>query len=437
MNDKGRLTAASTPSGAATPAASEIGTIVIIGAGLAGAKAAEALRKETYAGRIVMFGDETHAPYLRPPLSKEYLRGESEPDAALVHPRAWYEEQRIELNPGAPVRAIRAAAREVVLADGQRLGFDRLLITTGAAPRRLSIPGSELEGLHYLRTMEDADAIRAAAGSASRAVVVGGGWIGAEVAASLRQLGLPVALIAPDSVPLERVLGPEVGAVYRDLHAEHGVELVTGQRAVAFHGRNRVESVETADGARIDGDLVVVGVGAQPQVQLAAEAGIDVDDGIVVDESLETSVAGIFVAGDVASAWHPLLEVRLRVEHWDNARRQGRAAARNMLGMAEPYERIPYFYSDQYDLSMEYAGFARDWDRVVVRGDLAGRTFVAFWLRDGRVVAGMNANVQKLNGAITALVASRRPVDVGRLVDPAVPLEDLGALLSESGAAAS
>jgi len=407
---------------------SDIGKIVIVGASLTGTKAAEALRKEGFDGRIVMFGQETQPPYLRPPLTKDYLRGETELDKVFVHPRAWYEEQRIELHLSTPVRAIEPATREVVLDDEERVTFDRLLIATGAAPRRLHIPGSDLAGVHYLRTLEDADAIRGAATAARRVVVVGGGWIGAEVAASIRQLGLPVVMIADTSVPLERVLGIEVGTVYRDLHAGRGVELVMNQRAVAFLGRSAVEAVETADGARIEGDLVVVGVGAQPRTELADRAGLDVGDGILVDEYLETSMSGIFAAGDVAAAWHPFLGARLRLEHWDNARRQGRVAARNMLGKAEPYARIPYFYSDQYDLGMEYAGHAPSWDRVVFRGEPASSSFVAFWLKDGRVVAGMNANVWKVNDAIAALVGSRQRVAIERIVDPTVPLDDLEAL---------
>lgn len=404
-------------------------TIVIVGASLAGAKAAETLRREGYEGRIVLFGEETQLPYIRPPLSKDYLRGETELDKVFVHPQAWYDERRIELHPSAPVRAIEPATRKVVLDDGQRVGSDRLLLATGASPRRLDVPGSDLAGVHYLRTVEDADAIRDAATNAHRVVVIGGGWIGAEVAASIRLLGPPVVMVAPGSVPLERVLGPEVGAVYRDLHAEHEVDLVMNQRAAAFRGRTAVEAVETADGTRIEGDVVVIGVGAEPRTQLAADAGLDVGDGILVDEFLETSAPGIFAAGDVAAAWHPVLGARIRVEHWDNARRQGPAAARNMLGKAEPYARIPYFYSDQYDLGMEYAGYAPTWDRVVFRGEPAGRAFVAFWLLDGRVVAGMNANVWQVNDAIAALVASKERVAVERLMDPTVQLDDLEALL--------
>lgn len=413
----------------------DLESIAIVGAGLAGAKAAEALRKDGYDGRIAMFGDEPRRPYLRPPLSKDYLRGESELDAVFVHPQAWYDEHRIDVHVSTQVQAIEPTARNLVLDDGHRFEFDRLLLTTGAASRQLNIPGHDLAGVHYLRTLEDADAIRTGAIGAHKVVVIGGGWIGAEVAASIRQLGLSVAMIAENSVPLERVLGVEVGSVYRDLHAERGVELLMNQRVTTFRGESTVEAVETVDGTRIEGDLVVVGVGAKPRMQLAVEAGLDVGDGIIVDEYLESSVPGIYAAGDVAAAWHPLLQARLRVEHWDNARRQGRAAARNMLGHAEPYVRIPYFYSDQYDLGMEYVGYAPAWDRVIFRGEPASREFVAFWLLEGRIVAGMNANVWQVSDAIAALVASRRKVAIERLVDPTVALVDLEALLLPAEAA--
>lgn len=413
----------------------DLDTIAIIGAGLAGAKAAEALRKDGYDGRIAMFGDEARLPYLRPPLSKDYLRGESDLDAVFVHPQAWYDEHRIDLRVSTPVRAIEPKVKTLLLDDGSRIAFDRLLLSTGASSRRLDIPGHDLAGVHYLRSLDDADAIRSAATGAHRAVVVGGGWIGAEIAASLRQLGLPVAMVAGTSVPLERVLGVEVGGVYRDLHAKHGVEFLMNQRVAAFRGQTAVEAVETADGTRINGDLVVVGVGAEPRTRLAQEAGLEVGNGIIVDEFLETSTPGIYAAGDVAAAWHPVLNSRLRVEHWDNARRQGRTAARNMLGRAEPYARIPYFYSDQYDLGMEYAGYAPGWDRVVFRGEPASREFVAFWLLDGRVVAGMNANVWQVNDAISALVASRENVVVERLLDPTVPIDDLESLTHPSATA--
>jgi 3-phenylpropionate/trans-cinnamate dioxygenase ferredoxin reductase subunit len=331
-----------------------IRTIGIVGAGLTGAKAAEALRKEGYDGRIVIVGEEPQPPYLRPPLSKEFLRGESA--KLFVQPDAWYADQRIELSLSSPVTALDLASRAVVLDDGRRLLYDRLLLATGAVPRRLTIPGGELPGVHYLRTLADAEALREAAAGASRVVVVGGGWIGAEVAASLRQIGLPVAMIVDGSVPLERVLGKAVGTVYADLHAQNGVELIVNQRASTILGRGAVEAVQTADGRRIEGDLVVVGVGAEPRTSLAASAGIHVDGGIVTDQYLETSVPGIFAAGDVAAAWHPVFGARLRLQHWDNARKQGRTAALNILGGKDPYVRIPYLYSDQFDLGMEYTG---------------------------------------------------------------------------------
>lgn len=410
---------------------SEVGTIVIVGAGLAGAKAAEALRKEGFDGRVRLLGAEPHRPYLRPPLSKEHLRGEGDPAKVFVHPEEWYAEQRVELEPSTAVRAMDPAAREVVLDGGQggeggrRVGFDRLLLATGSEPRRLTVPGADLPGVHHLRTIDDSEAIRAAAAKAGRAVVIGGGWIGSEVAASLRQLGLPVTLVLTGEVPLQRVVGPEVGGIYRDLHLRNGVEIVPRQRVVAVRGTTRAEGVETADGTRIDGDLVVVGIGAAPRTQLAEEAGLEIGNGVHVDEHLATSAPGIYAAGDIAAAWHPLFGTRLRVEHWDNARRQGRAAALGMMGRSEPYERVPYFYSDQFDLGMEYSGYAPAWDRVVFRGDPAGGSFVAFWLRDGRVVAGMNANVWKVNDAIAALVASGRQVALDRLTDPAIPIAEV------------
>ncbi len=408
---------------------SDVETVVIAGAGLAGAKAAEALRKDGFDGRILLFGSEAHRPYLRPPLSKEYLRGEDELDKVFVHPEAWYGEQRVELEPSTTVAAIEPGARAVVLDDGRRVGFDRLLIATGSEPRRLDVPGDELDGVHLLRTLDDADALRTAAADASRAVVIGGGWIGAEVAASIRQLGREVTLVMDTTVPLEHVLGPEVGAIYRDAHLSHGVRLVADQRVVAFHGRGgTVEAVETTDGTRIDADLVVVGVGAAPRTALAEAAGIAVGNGILVNDRLETSVPGIFAAGDVASAEHPLFGSRLHLEHWDNARRQGRIAARNMLGHDEAYARIPYLYSDQFDLSMEYAGYAPAFDRVVFRGSPAAGKFIAFWLREGRVVAGMNVNTWKVNESISALVASGRRVEGAALADTGVSLESLAGI---------
>jgi 3-phenylpropionate/trans-cinnamate dioxygenase ferredoxin reductase subunit len=401
-------------------------TFAIVGAGLAGAKAAETLREEGFDGRLVLLGAEPERPYERPPLSKDYLRGEAERAAAYVHEEGYYAEHDIELRVGERVTGLDAGRGELALEDGERLAYDRLLLSTGAEPRRLSVPGAELDGVHLLRTFADSDAIHARLDAGGRLVVIGAGWIGSEVAASARQRGMDVTLIAPEAVPLERVLGPEVGAVYRDLHRDHGVDMRMEAGVASFEGDGRVERVRTQDGATIECDAVVVGAGAAPRTELAEAAGLAVENGVLVDGRLETSVPGIFAAGDIANQLHPGLG-RLRVEHWDNALHQGPAAARGMLGAGEPYARTPYFFSDQYDVGMEYAGYTPAWDRVVFRGDPASREFIAFWLADGRVLAGMNVNVWDVTEPIQALIAGGTQVDVARLADPDVALEELAA----------
>ncbi len=398
-------------------------TFVVVGAGLAGAKAAESLREEGFDGRVVLLGDEAERPYERPGLSKGYLTGADPADKLYVHDAGFYEQHGIELRTGARVDRLDPRARTVALATGETLAYDALLLATGAEPRRLDVPGAELPGVHYLRTRADADTLRAAAASASAAVVVGAGWIGCEVAAALRGQGLAVTMVDPAPLPLVRVLGPEVGAVYRDLHADNGVALRLATGVEAFAGGERVEGVRTGAGDMIAADLVVVGVGVVPRDGLARDAGLAVDDGVLVDRYLRTSAREVWAAGDVANAFHGPLGTRVRVEHWANALNQGPAAARNMLGQETPYERLPYFYSDQYDLGMEYSGYAREWDRVVFRGDPAKRAFVAFWLAGGRVVAGMNANVWDVNDHVQRLIRSRAVVDPARLADPDVPLD--------------
>jgi 3-phenylpropionate/trans-cinnamate dioxygenase ferredoxin reductase component len=404
---------------------SSIERIVIIGAGLAGARAAEALRKDGYEGRITLLGDEPDRPYIRPPLSKEYLRGESARDKVFVHPEGFYVENGIDLRSSTTAQAIDRATREVVVDDDGRIPFDRLLIATGARPRTLPLPGADLPGVVTLRTLADAEALRTAAEAADRIVIIGAGWIGSEVAASLRMLGRRVTMVAPDSIPLERVLGPEVGAVYRDLHEERGVAMRLGTSVARIMGSDRVEAVETAAGDRIAADLVVVGIGVEPRTELAASAGLKIDNGIEVSATLQTSDPGIFAAGDVASAWHPFYDRRLRSEHWANAKFQGSAAGPLMLGAEARLDRLPYFYSDQFDLGMEYTGHASGTDRLVVRGSLAERAFVAFWLVDGRVVAGMNANVWDVAKPMERLIRSRAVVDVDALADPSIPVDEL------------
>jgi 3-phenylpropionate/trans-cinnamate dioxygenase ferredoxin reductase subunit len=400
-------------------------TFVIVGAGLAGAKAAETLRAEGFDGRLLLVGEEAERPYERPPLSKAYLRGEADRDSLYVHPEEFYAANDIELRPSTPVRSIHPAGRQLQLASGEQIGYQRLLLTTGSASRRLGLPGAELDGVHYLRTRRDADTLAAAA-HATHVVVVGTGWIGSEAAASLRQLGREVTLIGPDTAPLARVLGPEIGRVYRDLHADHGVRLLLETRVAGFRGRGRVEAVVTDDGRTIGCDLVLVGAGAIPRTELAEAAGLPVRDGVLVNEQLEAvGAAGVYAAGDVAAAWHPRYQTYLRVEHWANALNQGPAAARNMLGVLTPYARLPYFYSDQYDLGMEYSGLAVDWDRVMVRGDLATREFIAFWLKDQRVIAGMSANIWDVTEPIQALIRDGWPVDPARLADPDIPLDQV------------
>jgi 3-phenylpropionate/trans-cinnamate dioxygenase ferredoxin reductase component len=399
---------------------------VIVGAGLAGAKAAEALRAEGFDGRLLLLGDEAERPYDRPPLSKAYLRGETDRDSLYLHQDGFYATHDIELHTSTPVRSLDPAGRHVELASGERVGYDRLLLATGAAPRRLAVPGEDLGGVHYLRSRHDADTLAAAAARAEHVVVVGTGWIGSEAAASLRQLGREVTLLGPDTAPLARVLGPEVGRVYRDLHADHGVRLVLGTRVAGFGGHGRVEAVITSDGRTIEGDLVLVGAGAVARTELAEAAGLPVANGVLVDERLEAvGAAGVFAAGDVAAAWHPRYQRSLRVEHWANAFNQGPAAARSMLGIPTSYARLPYFYSDQYDLGMEYSGLAATWDQVVVRGDPATHAFLAFWLKDQRVVAGMHANVWDVTEAIQSLIRNGRPVDPARLADPDIPLDQV------------
>jgi 3-phenylpropionate/trans-cinnamate dioxygenase ferredoxin reductase subunit len=404
-------------------------THVIVGAALAGAKAAEALREEGFEGRVVLIGAEPELPYERPPLSKEYLRGEAPREKARVHEEGFYEQHDIELRTGTTVTALDTGASEVELADGERLRYDRLLLATGAEPRRLSLPGADLDGVHYLRDLADADAIgaRLAQGS-GRVVVIGAGWIGSEVAASARVKGLDVAVVEMADVPLERVLGREVGEIYAGVHRQHGVDMRLGATLEAFEGAGRVERVQLAGGAAIDCDFVVAGIGVVPRAELAERAGLEVGDGILVSKRLETSVAGVFAAGDVANAFHPFYGRKLRVEHWANALNQPATAARAMLGKdGASYERLPYFFSDQYDVGMEYLGYATDWDEVVLRGDPSAPEFVAFWLKDGAVVAGMNVNVWDVGEPIRALIESRQQVDVARLRDPEVPLEELAA----------
>lgn len=400
-------------------------TFVIVGAGLAGAKAAETLREEGFDGRLVLLGAEAELPYERPPLSKDYLRGEAERTSFNVHDEAFYRDHDIELRTRCEAERVDASAREIVLAGGERLGYDRLLLATGAQPNRLGIPGGDLDDVRLLRTVADADALREQLKSDHRVVVVGAGWIGCEVAASARQLGAHVTVVEPMAVPLERVLGPQLGGFYRDVHADHGVDFVLGHGVTEISGDGRAERVHLTDGRELACDLVVAGIGVKPRVGLARHADLEVENGVLVDEHLRTSAPEIFAAGDIANAYHPFFGERIRVEHWANALHQGPIAARAMLGRSDVYDRLPYFFSDQYDVGMEYIGYAHRGDRVVIRGDLAAREFIAFWLDGGRVVAGMNVNIWDVVEPIERIIRSRAVVDERRLADPAVDLDEL------------
>jgi 3-phenylpropionate/trans-cinnamate dioxygenase ferredoxin reductase component len=402
-------------------------TFIIVGASLAGAKAAEELRGQGFDGRVLLIGSEPERPYERPPLTKDYLRGESEREKAYVHQEDFYGQQEIELLTGTTATAIDLDASTVTLDDGGELGYDSLLLATGAQPRRLPIPGADLDGVHYLRTLADCDALRERLDRGGRVAVVGAGWIGSEFAASARQRGLDVTVIDPVALPNERIFGPEIGAFYRDAHARHGVDLALGEGVEAFEGNGdgTLARVRTGGGRVVECDFAVVGIGVAPRVELAREAGLEVDNGVLVDEALRTSAPNVFAAGDVASAWHPFYDTRIRVEHWANALNQGPAAARAMLGQTTSYDRIPYFFSDQYEVGMEYSGHAPQWDEVVFRGDPASGEFVAFWLHEGRVAAGMNVNVWDVNEHVQTLIRSRRAIDVADLTDPDTPLDSL------------
>ena len=363
-------------------------TFVIVGAGLAGAKAAQTLREEGFDGRLVLIGDEGELPYERPPLSKQYLLGEAPRDGAHVHPREFYAEHDIELLTGVAATAVDVVEHRVALADGRTLTYDRLLLATGAVPRRPPIDGIELPHVHTLRTLPDADALKRAFADGGPVAVIGAGWIGCEVAAAARTLGADVTLIEQSDTPLAAVLGRELGSLFADVHREHGVDLRVNARVEAITG----DGVRLGDGTTVAAATVVVGVGVAPATSLADAAGLDVDNGILADEHLRTSAPDVFAAGDVANAMHPRYGRRVRVEHWANALHQGPAAARSMLGHEEPYARLPYFFSDQFTLGMEYIGLHDPADRLVIKrgGEL---TLRAYWTGpDGRVTAAMHIN---------------------------------------------
>ncbi|MFF1684878.1 MULTISPECIES: NAD(P)/FAD-dependent oxidoreductase [unclassified Streptomyces] len=412
-------------------------TFVIVGGGLAGAKAAETLRSEGFNGRVILIGDERDHPYERPPLSKGYLQGKEERDSVFVHEPAWYAQNDIELHLGQTVVAVDPEVKNVRLGDGTVVHYDKLLLVTGAEPRRMDIPGTELAGVHHLRRLAHAERLKGVLASLGRdnghLVIAGAGWIGLEVAAAAREYGAEVTVVEPEATPLHAVLGPEIGQIFADLHAEHGVRFHFGTRLTGITGQDgMVLAALTDDGEEHPAHDVLAAIGAAPRTSLAESAGIALADrahggGIAVDASLRTSDPDIYAAGDVAAVQHPLFGTRLRVEHWANALNGGPAAARAMLGQEVTYDRVPYFFSDQYDVGLEYSGWAPpgSYDQVVIRGDAGKRQFIAFWLKDGRVLAGMNVNVWDVTETIQALIRSGVRPGADRLSDPSVPLTAL------------
>ncbi|MFG3226918.1 NAD(P)/FAD-dependent oxidoreductase [Kitasatospora sp. NPDC048194] len=403
--------------------------IVIVGASLGGAKAAEALRDAGYRGGIVLIGEEHERPYERPPLSKGYLLGKEPREKIYVHPPQWYADHDVTLRLGTRVASIDPARHTVTLADDGRVEYAKLLLTTGSVPRRLPVPGADLDGVLYLRRVEDSDRIKAALRPGARIAVIGAGWIGLEVAAAARTAGAEVTVLEALELPLLRVLGREVAQVFADLHRDHGVDLRFGVQVTELTGAGgTVSGVRLGDGTELAADAVVVGIGISPATELAEAAGLEVDNGIKTDQRLRTSDPDVHAAGDVANAYHPLFGTHIRVEHWANALNQPQTAARAMLGHPDAvHDRVPYFFTDQYDLGMEYLGYVAPggYDRVVFRGDPVTREFIAFWLTGGRVLAGMNVNVWDVTDPIRELIVSQRQVDPDRLADPTIPLGEV------------
>lgn len=393
---------------------------VIIGAGLAGAKTAEHLRAQGFDGAITLIGEEPLHPYERPPLSKGILKGTADAESAFVHDPQWYTENAVELLLDTQVTGIDLDDRRVRLPSGD-LDFTKLALTTGARPRHLDIPGADLSGVHYLRRLPEAERLREVFAEVGRIVVVGAGWIGLEVAAAARESGVDVTVVEAAELPLLNVLGPRMAEVFAQVHRSHGVALELGVGVESFVGTDRVAAVRLSDGRNLAADAVVVGVGVVPNVEPAA--GLTIDNGVLTDEHLRTSHPDVFAAGDVANAFHPVLGRHIRVEHWANALNQPAVAAAGMLGNEAVYDRLPYFYTDQFDLGMEYVGYADGGAEVVVRG--SGLEFIAFWLREGRVAAGMNVNVWDVVEPIRELILSGREVDPSRLADPEVSLDEV------------
>jgi 3-phenylpropionate/trans-cinnamate dioxygenase ferredoxin reductase component len=400
---------------------------VIVGGGMAGAIATQSLREEGFDGKITLLAQELNAPYERPPLSKEYLQGKADRDSIFVNPEPWYAEHQVDLSLGTAVTSLDPASRTVTTAAGTELRYDKLLLTTGSAPRRLDMPGADLDGVYYLRNVEDSERIKIEFARAQRVVIIGAGWIGLETAAAARAAGVDVTLLVSGDLPLEHVLGPEVAPIFADLHRNHGVDPRYRTTAAELIGGNGAATgVVLSDGTQVDADMIIVGIGAIPRTELAAAAGLKIDNGVVVDEHLRTSDPDVFAAGDIAQTYNPRLGRHIRVEHWANARRQGAVAAKAMLGQDAADVRPSYFFTDQYDLSMEYTGDIgpAGYDQVIFRRYAEAGQMIIFWLHQQRVQAGMNVNIWDVAEDIERLIQSARPINADDLADPAIPLAD-------------
>lgn len=399
--------------------------MVIIGANLAGGVAAITLRDEGFTGPVILIGAEPHPPYERPPLSKKYLAGEKSLAEISLRPAAYYAERNIETRFGVRARRVDPQARVVELETGERIPYDKVLIATGVRNRKLPVPGADLPGIYSLRDAADADAIRQEAAAGRKAVLVGMGFIGSEVAATLRQREVSVSVVEPLKLPLAHILGEEMGRVFESFHREHGVQMYFEESVMGFEGDGRVQRALTKSGRQLEGDFVVVGVGVEPVVEVVAGTGVKLDNGIVVDEYCQTNVEGIYAAGDVARHYHPLVGRHIRVEHYQNAISQGMAAARNMLGKQQAYTEVHWFWSDQYDYNIQYAGFHGEWDQFVVRGSLEQRDFIGFYLRDGCIGAAIAINRPKDVRLTMPLIQAKTQIDVKSLADESVKLRSL------------
>lgn len=401
---------------------------VIVGGGLAAATAAETLRDEGFEGTVRLFAEESHVPYSRPPLSKEYFTGKAERDSVFVHPAHWYDERNIDVEISSKVAGLDVAGHSITLADDRTASFDRLLLATGASPRHLTIDGADGDGVYYVRTLEQSERLKdVLANGSSNVVIIGAGWIGLEIASAAREYGNSVTVIGRETVPLQAALGDELGGVFRDLHEAHGVKFRLGASIQSIERIDGELAGVVTDTGTIPADIVVVGVGAIPNTALAEAAGLTIDNGLLVDERLVSSAPDVFGAGDLANAFHPVVKRHLRNEHWANAIATGKVAAKSMLGQSVIFDEIPYFYTDQFDLGMEYSGYGAlaAEAQLVYRGDKENREFIAFWVADGRVVAGMNVNVWDVNEEVQRLIRSQAVVDPARLSDGNIDLSEV------------